>query len=246
MRMKNIFTAMAACAVAVSSLAVSAFTTSAEDAIGSAYLCFTNGVCEQWNAGDLPSGEAVEITGNGQYTVAVEATASESILLMLIQTDINIYTEDEAGNLIYEDMVLTVDSVVINGTEIAYTGPSEGAVSTADNGTDYRLNIYNIWGNSVEDINGAVVNEGLIEVTFTVSGLAEDAPAETPEESTPAADDDADTTTAAADADDDTATTTTTKAAGATGSTNTGDAGVGLALAGLAIAGAAAFVTKRK
>ncbi len=56
-------------------------------------------------------------------------------------------------------------------TDIAYTGPSAGALATGDNGTDIRLNIFNEWGNNVKDINNTVTAEKNITVTFTISGL---------------------------------------------------------------------------
>ena len=56
-------------------------------------------------------------------------------------------------------------------TEIAYSGPGTGAVGTGSNNNDYRVNIYNVWGNSVKDINNVVNVEKNVVVTFTVSGL---------------------------------------------------------------------------
>ncbi|MGN1086158.1 MAG: hypothetical protein ACI4Q5_03900 [Porcipelethomonas sp.] len=65
----------------------------------------------------------------------------------------------------------TVAMTVSAATEIAYTGPSAGAVNVDNNGNDYRLNIYNVWGNDVKDINNNVTVEKNIAVTFTISGL---------------------------------------------------------------------------
>lgn len=65
----------------------------------------------------------------------------------------------------------TVAMTVSAATEIAYTGPSAGAVGTGNEGTNYRINIYNTWGNNVTDINNTVVAEKNITVTFTVEGL---------------------------------------------------------------------------
>ena len=56
-------------------------------------------------------------------------------------------------------------------TEIAYNGPSAGAIGTGSNNNDYRVNIYNVWGNSIKDINNFVNIEKNVAVTFTVSGL---------------------------------------------------------------------------
>lgn len=147
----------------------------AEESVGNAWLCFTNGMAEQWKAGEL--GEAVEITGNGSYSLSInldETQGAESILLLLISTDINIYEEDENGNKLYDDMTFSVDSISIDGNEVEYTGPSAGAVATENDGSSYRLNILNTWGNSVEDIDANVVNTSNITVNFTVSGLSYD------------------------------------------------------------------------
>lgn len=65
----------------------------------------------------------------------------------------------------------TVAMNVSAATEIAYTGPSAGAVNVDNNGNDYRFNIYNVWGNDVKDINNNVTVEKNLAVTFTISGL---------------------------------------------------------------------------
>lgn len=161
----------------------SVFTASADtssNVIGTAYLSFANGVAEQWAAGEL--GDSVDITGNGDYTLSVnlgEDQGSESILLLLISTDINIYAEDADGNKLYDDMKFTINSVSVDGKEIAYTGPSDGAVATENDGVSYRYNILNTWGNSVKDIDGNVVNTSNVTVEFSVSGLDGDTPAVT-------------------------------------------------------------------
>lgn len=61
----------------------------------------------------------------------------------------------------------------VNAAEVAYTGPSEGALATNDDGTTLRLNLYNIWGNSIEDIDPATAIESSISVNFTISGLGD-------------------------------------------------------------------------
>lgn len=64
-------------------------------------------------------------------------------------------------------------AVTANAADVAipYNGPSEGAYKVE--GTDLRVNIYNIWGNSITDIDPvANVNE-YVKVTFTISGLGD-------------------------------------------------------------------------
>jgi hypothetical protein len=156
-----------------------------EDAFGSAYLWLNNGVYSADTAGD--ANPAVDITGNGSYTVYVdipEDGASSSILLLILQTDINIYQTDEDENSLFDDMVLSVDSVYVDGNQIEYTGPSEGAVGTNNDGISYRLNILNTWGNDVKDIDGSIENTSNVTVNFTVSGLSVDKPSDGTEETT--------------------------------------------------------------
>lgn len=180
MNIKKILSGVVATALVSTTIAISSTNlTASADTVGNAWLCFTNGISQQWNAGEL--GEAISIEGNGDYTLSVdipENGGAESILLLLISTDINIYEEDEEGNKIYDDMVLSVNSVLVDGVEVAYTGPSDGAVSTENDGVSYRLNILNTWGNSVNDIDGNVVNASNVTVNFSVSGLAIDKPVE--------------------------------------------------------------------
>ncbi len=56
---------------------------------------------------------------------------------------------------------------------IAYTA-SEGSLGVGDNGTSLRRNIYNVWGNSVTDIDGATAVNDHVTVNFNVSGIGSD------------------------------------------------------------------------
>lgn len=58
-------------------------------------------------------------------------------------------------------------------TDIPYLGPTDGALVANDDGATARLNIYNIWGGTIEDINPAVNVIDYIEVTFTITGLGD-------------------------------------------------------------------------
>lgn len=62
-------------------------------------------------------------------------------------------------------------AMTVSAAEVAYTGPSAGALAVDNNGTDVRMNIFNEWGNEVRDISNQVVAEKNILVTFTISGL---------------------------------------------------------------------------
>ena len=58
-------------------------------------------------------------------------------------------------------------------TEIAYNGPSEGALAVQDDGVSLRLNIFNEWGNNVKDIEKMTAVTDNVTITFTISGLGE-------------------------------------------------------------------------
>lgn len=183
MKLKRFIASIVATALVGTTFAMTSSITASADDIGTAWLCFGNGMAEQWDAGALP-GSTATITGNGDYTVSVDLSseqAAESILILLIQSDINIYGEDANGNKLYDEMTFRVNSISIDGNEIAYSGPSDGADSTNNDGVSYRLNIYNTWGNNVTDIDANITNTSNITVNFTVSGIkeAQDAPEET-------------------------------------------------------------------
>lgn len=57
--------------------------------------------------------------------------------------------------------------------EIAYTGPSEGALALENDGVSLRMNLYNVWGNDVKDITDTGSFQEKVAVTFTVDGLGE-------------------------------------------------------------------------
>ena len=57
--------------------------------------------------------------------------------------------------------------------EIAYTGPSEGALAFENDGSSLRMNIFNEWGIDIKDIENKGNFSEKISVTFTVSGLGE-------------------------------------------------------------------------
>ena len=57
--------------------------------------------------------------------------------------------------------------------EIAYTGPSDGALAFENDGSSLRMNIFNEWGIDIKDIENKGNFSEKISVTFTVSGLGE-------------------------------------------------------------------------
>lgn len=212
MRLKRIVAAVAAAAVAVSTMAMTAFAgqDAAALADGTAYLNINT---PDWAAFDAEWTNA-EITGDGTYTVAMKGAPGITV------GQFNALEIKNGETLFNRTYTVTVDSIMIDGKEAkiaeGYTCSADGACITT------RVNLYNEWNDPNEDessdgfvdcraADGDVVSksarmidagyEGVsdIEVTFTVAGLggaAEAAPAEeaVADEAAPAAD----TTTAAA------------------------------------------------
>lgn len=58
--------------------------------------------------------------------------------------------------------------------EIAYTGPSDGALAFENDGSSLRMNIFNEWGIDIKDIENKGDFSEKISVTFTVSGTGKD------------------------------------------------------------------------
>lgn len=128
------------------------------------------------------------VDGDGTYTATLvipeDFGGTDSISCFYLSTDINAYAYVEDGLNPWESGTanVVVDSITIDhaadGTseDIAYNGPSEGALFKENNGTDLRVNIYNTWTNpSITDISETLPT-GLfagdtLSVTFTVSGI---------------------------------------------------------------------------
>lgn len=169
MSFRKVCATVMACALALGTMAMTA---SADDSY-QAFLMFSAGDGQEGSGGHWAYGAASNagdavITGNGQYTVSYtmpEDGGAEQIDLILVQT-----------NILDESVTLTVDSITVGDTSVAYYGASDGAFVME--GTDgLRVNIYNTWGNDVTDIDNAVEVPGgaTVSVTFTVAGLASDA-----------------------------------------------------------------------
>lgn len=247
MKIKKILAAVAATAVAVSTMAVSAF--AAQDtsglADGTAYLNLNTA---DWAAFDAEWTNA-EVTGDGTYTVSMKAASPVDLGQFNALEIMN--GETKFGTT----YVVTVDSIKINGVEVK---TAEGFTCSADGaGVTTRVNIYNEW-NSPDDsatnpngdldqraADGDIMSKSArmiasmddmagtetMEVTFTVSGIGgAAAPAE---ETTDAAD----TTDAAEAPAADTAPTTTAA---------TGNVPVAVMVSVMAVAGTAVVATKKR
>jgi hypothetical protein len=124
------------------------------------------------------------VTGDGSYTLtfdfdeATESTANNGAIIL--STDINPYeyVEDATGLSASEvieksGIVISVDSVLVDGKAVQYT-QSSGAYCMNDDGKTLRLNIYNVWGSNVKDIDFDFTVEESITVNFSISGLGYD------------------------------------------------------------------------
>jgi hypothetical protein len=125
------------------------------------------------------------IDGDGQYSITLNFSepteATEGDVALIIDTDINPYDyidEDIAETLsecreIAEatGINISIDSILVDGKEIEYKGPSAYAYVNEKN--NLRLNIYNIWGYDigVKDIDLNFAVEETITVNFTITGL---------------------------------------------------------------------------
>ena len=180
MKIKKILAAIAATAVAVSTMAVTAFAGQDESALadGTAFLNINK---SDWSdfAAEYTN---VAVTGDGTYTVSM--TASEPVDMGQFNA-----LEIVNGETLYgSTYVVTIDSVKINGEEKKI---AEGWTLSADGaGIKTRVNIYNEWNSpdaagedqraadgdimsktamliSADDLAGVTS----LEVTFTVSGI---------------------------------------------------------------------------
>ena len=240
MKIKKIVAAIAAAAVAVSTMAVSAFAAQNTDSLadGTAYL---NINLSDWSEFDA-TWENAEITGDGTYTVSM--TGADGINIGQFNA-LEIKNGETVFNRTY---TVTVDSIKINGVEQKI---GEGYTCSADGvGLTTRVNLYNEWNTPSEDVSddgaddcraadGDVMSKTArmidascletatndIVVTFTVAGTGAAAAA--------------DTTADTAETTDAAETTETTSAA-------TGNASAAAIAAVMAVAGVAAIAAKKR
>ena len=250
MKLRKIFAAAAASAVAASALAAVSYAADATGTPGETAICYADSAwaSQYWLNGEeqVSKGTNAIITGDGTYTVAIEAytkvtdeeTGEESV-----EEGANglafAAIEVVDGENLFPGMVLTIDSVKIDGAEVALNGTP---FTSSDEKITTRVNLFNEWVPAPPDdartIDGladdataqAVSNDigewKTMEVTFTVSGASAAAPAE-------------EATEAPATGDVDAATDSSK------GSPDTGIADVA-AVAGIAILAGGAFMIAKK
>ena len=248
--MKKLVTAAMSCAVAFAACA--GMSVSAEKAdTYSAWLVGTIGGNQIWEKADA---EVASITGNGSYTVNWKLDqGSDSVSCLILKTDINLYDyapEDVTAEKLLDESSakIVIDSVSVDGAPISYK-MSDGAFTVDDDGSTIRVNLMNEWGQKVNiyDVPAKTNIAESISVSFTVSGLGQDADKDDSKgDDTKQDDTKKDNTKTDNTKKDNTKTDNTKKDDTKKDAAKTGDAGVGLALAGLTIAGAAAFVSKKR
>lgn len=241
MKIRNIVSAIAACAVAAAALVIPS---SAEDSYvagitwqSSSYM-FRNTIAQSrllyWDndlgeAADLEGATYTDatITGDGTYTVELNGVKDGGWNMLKLETNIDLDATP--------DIKLEITDVVLNGASVDFDKDvavmSEDAATSSDDYSDWSFSIANtgrVQLINVYDNLTAIPNDSYesIKITFTVSGM-----------SAPAASDATDT--GASDAG------TTTGAD--KGSPDTGVEGIAV-VAGLAViaAGAVAISRKRK
>lgn len=240
MKIKKIVAAIAAAAVAVSTMAVSAFAAQNTDSLadGTAYLNIND---SEWSDFDA-TWENVQITGDGDYTVSM--TGADGIAL----AQFNALEVKNGETFFNRTYTITVTSIMINGTEQKI---ADGYTCSADaNAINTRVNLYNEWNSPSEDVSddgnvdcraadgdfmsksATMIDSSCLEagtndivVKFTVAGTGVDA---------------------AADTTADTAETTDAAETTETTSTATGNASAAMIAAVMAAAGVAAIAAKKR
>lgn len=180
--MKKVFASVLALALAVSTFSLMKLTASAEGETV-AYLSFADNAwsVQYWNDGNDYSpivATTAEVTGNGTYTVGLDFTEAGGA------ADIAFFdVEISNGEAAFPNSYMTIDSVKINGEEIALTGTP---YTCSDDGVATRTNLYNAWvsdattvdnartadgsadGITPTPVDGTITNINTIEVTFTL------------------------------------------------------------------------------
>ena len=269
MKLRKLFAALAASAVAVSAMSVAAFAADATGEDGLAVIAYAGGdwTAQYWANGETYASEmnSAVITGDGTYTVSVKAVAT--VVDEDTGEDVNVEgTSDLAfaalqvvnGENLFPGMVITIDSVKFDGNEVALKGTP---YTSSDEGITTRVNLFNEWVSKLPDdartvdglaadatataVDRAVGPWTVMEVTFTVTGTsgaaAEEAPVEEPAEApaTTEAPAEEPAEAPATTGDVDVATDSTK------GSPDTGIADVA-AVAGLAVLAGGAFIVAKK
>ena len=187
MKLKKLLAGVTSAILVGTTMAVTGVcTTASADTIGHAWIMMQDGDpsanagVSNWNAND-PAG-SIDITGNGSYTITLnvpDGCGAEQIDFLGISTDINIYQQNAQEAEIYKNMSFNITSITVDGVAIGYS-KSGSADGTNDDGSTYRLSIYDTWSSrNVQDIDNKVSCASNVTINFDVTGIVEDTPNDT-------------------------------------------------------------------
>lgn len=148
----------------------------AGDTLFHVWMAGSIGVDDFWGNGNKGQ-TAANITGNGTYTASFQVSSeADTISCLVLDSDIDIFkyaSKDSADPIADSGIQMKIESVMVDGKPISYTGPSDGAYRLGDSGTSLRYNILNTWTptNKVSDIASKVKVSKSVSVKFTISGL---------------------------------------------------------------------------
>lgn len=180
MKLKRFIASIVATALVGTTMAITSTTLSA-DAIADTYTASLQGQLVDagfWNA-DAPS---CSVNGDGNYSISYTYTGEDGettydSTCLILKLDFNVYSISSSGSLAETGIVIDINSVDVDGTDLGYSGSSsnESAYRVDDDGSTIRHNIYNVWssGQNTQDITVpfTVTNGSVVTVNFTVSGL---------------------------------------------------------------------------
>ena len=158
--MKKILSSLFAAALVVTGLSLPANTVTANaEGETMAYLTMADSSwsVQWWNDGNDYSpvvSNMAEVTGYGTYTVSLDFTGVEGGAPDITFMDVEISN----GEAAFPNSYMTIDSVKINGEEVAINGTP---YTCSDDGVATRCNLYNGWvGDSVTSVESARTADG--------------------------------------------------------------------------------------
>lgn len=161
-RMKKFFTSLLAVAMVIAgvNMPTNAITANAEGET-MAYLTFADSSwsVQWWNDGNDYSpvvSNTVEVTGEGTYTVSLDFSAIEGGAPDITFMDVEISN----GETAFPNSYMNIDSVKINGEEVALTGTP---YTSSDDGVATRTNLYNEWVSDPASVENARTADGSAE-----------------------------------------------------------------------------------
>lgn len=95
----------------------------------------------------------------------------------------NKYSDDNQRELLYPDFDVTVDSIVVDGVEVAFDASKIKKGNVENQTNNYRVELYNEYGDTKSDpaFDPALLTGDTITVNFTVKGLEKKDPTVDPE-----------------------------------------------------------------